>query len=122
MPDWSALIVQVPAATNVSRPPLVIVHTPVVDEVNATIKAELAVAVSVGVVPKFFAPGLANVIDCEPIGVTDPDAPEGLPVPALLVAVTVNVYAVPFAKPETMTGLVAPLAVNHQSSTSPCKR
>ena len=112
MPDWSALIVQVPATTNVNRPPLVIVHTPVVDEVNATVNDELAVAVSVGVVPKLFVPGLANVIDCEPIGVTDTDAPEGLPVPALLVAVTVNVYAVPFAKPETMTGLVAPLAVN----------
>ena len=62
-PAGSALMVHVPAATKVSSPPLVIVHTPVVDDVNATVSAELAVAVSVGVVPKLFSPGLANVIN-----------------------------------------------------------
>jgi hypothetical protein len=112
LPAWSELIVHVPAATNASTPPLVIVQTPEVDDVKETVNAELDVAVSVGVVPKFFAPGFANVIDCEPKGVADPDAPEALPAPALLVAVTVNVYAVPFVKPVTMIGLVAPLAVN----------
>ena len=91
LPTWSALIVHVPAATNANAPPLLIVQTPDVDDVNATVKAELDVAVSVGVVPKFFASGLANVIDCEPKPVTDPDAPEALPVPTLLVAVTVKV-------------------------------
>ena len=102
----------VPTVTKASTPPLVIVQTPEVDDVQETVNAELDVAVSVGVVPKFFAPGFANVIDCEPKGVADPDAPEALPAPALLVAVTVNVYAVPFVKPVTMIGLVAPLAVN----------
>ena len=91
LPAWSALIVQVPAATNVSRPPLEIVQTPVVADVKAIIKAELDVAVSVGVVPKLFVPGLANEINCEPIGVVDPDDADALPVPALLVAVTVKV-------------------------------
>ncbi len=106
------MIVQVPAVTNVNTPPLVIVHTPLVDDVKATVNAELAVAVSVGVVPKFFVPGFANVIDCEPMGVTDPEAPEALPVPALLVAVRLNVYAVPFARPVTVIGLDEPVPVN----------
>jgi hypothetical protein len=83
-------MVQVPSVTNASTPPLVIVQTPEVDEVNATVNAEVDVAVSVGVVPKLFVPGSAKVIDCEPKPVTDPDAPEALPAPALLVAVTVN--------------------------------
>ena len=82
---------QVPSVTNASTPPLVIVHTPEVDDVNATVKAELDVAVSVGVVPKLFVPGSAKVIDCEPKPVTDPVAPDALPAPALLVAVTVKV-------------------------------
>jgi hypothetical protein len=47
---------------NVSVPPLDIVHTPEVDDVKATVNPELDVAVSVGVVPKFFVPGFANVI------------------------------------------------------------
>ena len=32
LPAWSALMVQLPAVTNVSAPPLVIVHTPVATE------------------------------------------------------------------------------------------
>jgi len=36
------------------------------------------------------------------------DAAEAAPVPALLVAVTVNVYAVPLARPLTVRGLLAP--------------
>jgi hypothetical protein len=83
--------VQVPSVTNASTPPLVIVQTPDVDEVNATVNAEVDVAVRVGVVPKFCVTRSAKVIDCEPKPVTDPDAPEALPVPALLVAVTVKV-------------------------------
>ena len=91
LPAWSELIVHVPAATNASTPPLVIVQTPEVDEVNATVSPEVDVAVSVGVVPKFLVPGSTKVIDCEPKPVTDPDAPEALPVPTLLVAVPVKV-------------------------------
>ena len=62
LPAWSALIVQVPAETKVNAPPVVIVQTPVVAEVNATARPELAVAVSVGVVPNVCGPGLAKVM------------------------------------------------------------
>ena len=36
-------------------------------------------------------------------GVTDPDAVENAPLPAALIAVTLNVYAVPFVRPVTVT-------------------
>ena len=67
------------------------VHTPVVDEVNVTVSPEVDVAVSVGVVPKFCAPGLVKVMVCAAFGVTLLEAAEAGPVPAELVAVTVNV-------------------------------
>ena len=51
LPAWSAAIVHVPAATNVSTPPLVMVHTPVVDDVNIGVRPDVEVAVSVGDVP-----------------------------------------------------------------------
>jgi hypothetical protein len=76
---------------NVNAPPLVIVHTPVVDEVNVGVKPESDVALKVGVVPKFCAPGLAKVIVCAAFGVMEFDAPEAKLVPSELVAVTVNV-------------------------------
>jgi hypothetical protein len=44
-------------------------------------------------------------------GVTALDAAEAEPVPALLVAVTVKVYAVPFVKPLMVIGLAEPDAV-----------
>ena len=44
-------------------------------------------------------------------GVTELDAEEAEPVPALLVAVTVKVYAVPFVRPVTVIGLAEPVAV-----------
>jgi uncharacterized membrane protein len=84
-------MVHVPAATNANTPPLVIVQTPDVDDVNETVKAEFDVAVSVGVVPKLFSPGLVNVIVWASFGVTPDDATEALPAPTLLVAVTVKV-------------------------------
>ena len=111
-PTWSALMVHVPTVTKASSPPVVIVQTPEVDEVNATVNAEVDVAENVGVVPKLFVPGSSKVIDCEPKPVTDPDAPEALLVPALLVAVTVKVYAVPLVRPVTTIGLDEPEAVN----------
>ena len=86
-----ALIVQVPAVTNVSNPPLVIVHTPGVAEVKDTASPEVAAAASVGVVPKFCAPGLLNVMVCVAAGVTLLDGLDAEPVPAEFVAVTVNV-------------------------------
>ena len=90
-PAWSASIVQEPAVTKVRAPPEVIVHTPVVDELKLTVKLEVAVALRVGVAPKFCGPGLVNVIVWLPVGVAEPEAPDALLVPMALVAVTVKV-------------------------------
>lgn len=95
-PAWSASIVQLPAVTKVRAPPLVVVHTAVVDELKETGKpsvpvAEAAVAVSVGEVPKFCAFGLAKVMLCVPLGMAAFDAPDTVLVPIALVAVTVKV-------------------------------
>ena len=57
-------MLQVPAVTKLKAPTLLIVHTPVVDEVKVGAKPELAVALSVGVVPKLCEPGLLNVMVC----------------------------------------------------------
>jgi hypothetical protein len=84
-------MVHVPAATKASRPPVVIVQTPEVDDVKATVRLESEVALNVGVVPKLIVPGSTNVINCELKGVVELDAPEAMPVPTLLVAVTVKV-------------------------------
>jgi hypothetical protein len=84
-------MVHVPTVTNANTPPVVIVHTPEVADVKATVRLESEVALNVGVVPKLFVPGSVNVIDCESFGVSPDDATEALPVPTLLVAVTVNV-------------------------------
>jgi hypothetical protein len=46
-------MVQFPAVMNVSTPPLVMVHTPVVAEVNVTVSDDVAVADKTGDVPKF---------------------------------------------------------------------
>jgi len=108
LPAWSALMVQLPADTKVNAPPEVIVQTPVVAEVNATAKFEVEVADNVGVVPKFCVPGLAKDIVWLAFGVTEFEAADAWPVPAPLVAVTVNVYAVPFVRPVTMMGDALP--------------
>jgi hypothetical protein len=99
-------MVQVPGVTVVSTPPEVTVHTAVVLDVNVTGRPELAVAVKLGVVPKFCVPGLLKVIVWLPFGVTAFDAAEALPVPMPLVAVTVKVYAVPLTSPVTVHGEV----------------
>jgi hypothetical protein len=72
------------------------VQTPVVDELKVTVKlsvpvAESAVAVRVGVVPKFCVPGLAKVMVWLPLGVAELEAPDATLVPMALVAVTVKV-------------------------------
>jgi hypothetical protein len=91
LPAWSALIVQVPAVTNVSVPPDVTVQTPVVEDVNTGGRPDVAVAVSVGVVPKFCAPGLLKVIVWLPLGVAELEAAEAELVPIAFVAVTEKV-------------------------------
>ena len=91
LPAWLALMVQVPAVMKLRVPPLVMVHTAGVAELKLTGKPEEAVAVSVGVVPKFCAPGLPKVMVCGAAGVTALEAAEAGPVPATLLAVTVKV-------------------------------
>jgi hypothetical protein len=103
--------VQVPVLAKVSAPPLVTAQTPVVVEENVTVSPEEAVAVKVGVVPKFCVPGLLNVIVCEACGVTEPEAAEAEPVPIEFVAVTLKVYAVPLVSPVTVQGEAAQLPV-----------
>jgi hypothetical protein len=46
------------------------------------------------------------------IGVTELDAALAGPVPYAFVAITVNVYAVPFVKPLTVIGEETPVPVN----------
>ena len=58
---WKPLV-QVPALTNVSAPSLVMVHTAGVALLNVTSRPDVAVAFKLGVVPKFWAPGLAKVM------------------------------------------------------------
>lgn len=111
VPSSSARIVQVPAVTKVSAPLLVIVHTPVVADENVTVSVDVAVAVNTGVVPKFCAPGLLNVMVFDAFGVTLFDAADALPVPALFSALAVKVYATPFVRPVTVIGLPAPVAL-----------
>jgi hypothetical protein len=48
---------------------------------------------------------------CGDAGVTELETAEADPVPALLVAVTVNVYETPLVKPVTVTGVLAPVPV-----------
>jgi hypothetical protein len=90
LPASSALMVQVPVVIKLKAPTLVMLHTPVVDELKSGVKLELALAVRVGVVPKLWLPGLAKVIVCAAIGVTLFDALEAEPVPAEFVAVTLK--------------------------------
>ncbi|MPM98539.1 hypothetical protein SDC9_145727 [bioreactor metagenome] len=84
-------MVAVPAVIKVSTPPDVTVHTPVVWLVNVTGSPESDVAVRVGLVPKFCAPGLSKVMVCVALGVTLFEAAEAVPVPTPFVAVTVKV-------------------------------
>ncbi len=111
LPAWSASMVHVPAATKISAPPPETVQTAVVAEVNVTGSPLLAVAVSVGAVPMVWAPGFANVIVWLPRGVTLLLGADGVPVPALFVAVTVKVYDTPLVRPVTTIGLPAPVPV-----------
>ena len=61
------------------------------DELKVGVRPESEVAVSVGVVPKFCAPGLANVMVCGAAGVIALEAADAAPVSiAPLVAVTVK--------------------------------
>jgi hypothetical protein len=68
------------------------------------VKLTTALALPGVTVPIVGAPGTV-------IGVTLLEAADAGPVPYALVAVTVNVYAVPFVSPVTDNGLVVPVAV-----------
>lgn len=91
LPGWLALMVQVPVPVKVNVPPEVMVQTPGVNDVKTTVRPDVAVAINVGVEPKFWEPGFVNVMVCVLEGVTEFDAAEGAPVPVPFVAVTVNV-------------------------------
>src|SRR4051794_31216600 len=52
-----------------------------------------------------------DVVELGPRGVTEFEADDAGPVPMALVAVTVNVYEVPFVKPVTVSGPLLPDAV-----------
>src|SRR5690242_820609 len=78
---WPAATGQLPALTKVSARPELMVHTPVVEELNVGASGEVAVADRVGAVPKFCAPGLAKVIVWLAFGVTALEAPEATLVP-----------------------------------------
>ena len=69
------------------------------------VKLTVACALPPVAVPIVGAPGTVA-------GVTLFEAAEAAPVPALFVAVTVNVYAVPFDRPVTVIGEATPLAVS----------
>ncbi len=117
LPAWSALMVQVPALPKLRMPPLVIVHTLVVEELKVTLRPEVEVTpppqdAQVRAVPKLCEPGLAKVMVCGEAGITEVEAAEAAPVSAaLLVAVTVKVYGTPLVSPVTVIGEPAPVPV-----------
>src|SRR5579875_409720 len=87
-PAWLASIMQVPAATNVTVPPVVTVHTLGEPDEKLTGNPDDAVAVNVGAVPKSCAPGLLKAMVCGAFGVTALDSPDDAPVPIRLAALT----------------------------------
>lgn len=54
---------------------------------------------------------IVKTLDDGAVGVTLFEAPLAGPVPIAFVAVTVNVYAVPFVRPETVIGEADPVPV-----------
>ena len=92
--------------TKVSMPPDVTVHTAVVVALKATGRLELAVAVSVGVVPKVWSPGFVNVMlwVCCPFTSTPVVAATFAKfsttlVPPLVIVLPLRLMAVPNATP-----------------------
>ena len=71
------------------------------------VKAMLALSLPAVAAPMVGAPGTVTV---DETGVTDTE-PEAEPVPALLVAVTVQLYTVLLVRPVTEIGLPVPVAV-----------
>ena len=74
---------------------------------DGAVKDAVAEALPATAVTPVGAPG---TVACA-TGVTGLDAPEAGPVPAAFVALTVNVYAVPFVRPVTVMGLADSVAV-----------
>lgn len=73
---------------------------------TGAVKLTVALALPADAVTPIGAPGAVNVP-----GVTLFEIDDRGPVPTALVAVTLNVYAVPLVNPVTIIGLVAPVAV-----------
>jgi hypothetical protein len=113
-------IVQVEWAARLARQVLlgcvklaVVLIVPIVSEVAPpfeTVTGCVPLVVPTCSLPKDRLDGDRPVVD-PAVGVTEFDGAEAGPVPAALVAVTVKVYAVPFASPVTVIGLLEPLPV-----------
>jgi hypothetical protein len=103
--------------------PLIVIGEPLLEAVNPPV---FDVAVYVVIAEPPLLPGGVKVIVAEPLpavavpivgapgtvdGTTELLVPEGVLVPAELVAVTVNVYVVPFVRPVTTSGDAPPVAV-----------
>ncbi len=108
-PSWCTVTVQVPALAKASTPAAVTVHTAGVEETKRSGRPESTEATSVGVVPNACAPGLAKVMTWVTAVVTALEAADEVPVPTLLLAVTVKVYAVPVSSPLTVIGEPLPV-------------
>ena len=105
-------MVQVPAARPVTVLSLTVQTLSVADvKIIAGPEALEEVALTVPVPPTATLGAAPKVMVWLPLGITAELAAEAVPVPALLVAVTVKVYAVPLVKPVTTQLNVLPLAV-----------
>jgi hypothetical protein len=118
LPLCVASTVHVPTLSSVAVGPLTL-HTAGVCEVSTTVSPDEADALS-ATVPLTNSCALigANVIVCAPRGVTGVDGSLAADVPSAFVAVTVNVYAVPFVRPVT-TQLVAGTVTTHDPPGAP---
>ena len=90
------------------------------DPVPVGVIVIVPVKVLFGVIEKFVevalilpdvGPVKVNVVAAAAVGVTEFDATDAVDVPIAFVAVTVNVYAVPFVSPVTVIGLEVPVVV-----------
>jgi hypothetical protein len=89
-----------------SPPPLgVMVTVPVYTESGVTVKSVERVPIAPPLGP------LSVKLSAGATGVTAFEAVDGALVPAPLVAVTVQLYAVPLVNPDTVIGLLAPVAM-----------
>ena len=88
-PGWLAVIEQMPVVRKFKVLPIS-EHTAGVSTLKMTAKFELAVALIVGVLPIFCAPGLLKVMDCGAFATVADTTTEGLLGPAALTALSLK--------------------------------